>query len=239
MKYPLFTYLAGIAFIYIYGRLVIQIAPKIFYYFMNEPFDWHKQVEKPRIFLHLIGLSFMHLMAYSNSSIENKGVFIHSIIWFTFILGFLACQFTWTKKFEYTFAPQLKKSNGKSSENFKISISERQVTELYNEMVRYDLIDQDKTSFEDFKNVLLEDWGSHHSKLHLNMDGPSCREFYDYLTKTYPNNNMTLKNLFITSGLILRPDGKIYNYNTLKNAPIRTPVSKQNETLVSIFRKLN
>jgi hypothetical protein len=48
---------------------------------------------------------------------------------------------------------------------------------------------------------------------------------------------MPLKNLFITSGLVLRPDGKIYNYNTLKNAPTRTPVSKQHEVLARIFNK--
>lgn len=51
------------------------------------------------------------------------------------------------------------------------------------------------------------------------MDGPSCREFYDHLTRTFPANAMPLKNLFITSGLVLRPDGKIYNYNTLKMPP--------------------
>ncbi|WP_156888572.1 hypothetical protein [Christiangramia echinicola] len=105
-------------------------------------------------------------------------------------------------------------------------------------MVRFDLIDQEETSMEDFKNVLLKDWNSHSSKIHLKMDGPTCREFFDALIKTFPNNSMTLKNLFITSGLILRPDGKKYNYNTLKNAPTRTPISKQNEVLNTIFQSL-
>ena len=50
---------------------------------------------------------------------------------------------------------------------------------------------------------------------------------------------MTLKNLFITSGLVFRPDGKRYNYNTIKNAPTRTPVSKQKDILVQIFSKLS
>ncbi len=237
MKIDLFQYLANLGFIYTYGRIAIHFAPKIFDYFMNEPFDWHKQVEKPRIFLHLIGLSFMHLMAYSNSSIENKGVFIHSIIWFTFILGFLACQFTWTKKFEDTFAPLLKRSIAKSSENFNLSISDLQLSQLYNELVRFDLLNQDLTSLEDFRNVLLKNWKEHNSKLHFKLDGPSCREFYEYLTRTYPNNSLTMKNLFVTSKLVLRPDGKSYNYNTIKNAPIRSNFSKKHLELEKVFQK--
>ena len=106
-------------------------------------------------------------------------------------------------------------------------------------MVRFDLLDQEKTSIEDLRNVLLKDWNSHSSKLYLKMDGPSCREFFDYLVKTYPNNSMTLKNVFITSGLVRRPDAKKYNYNTLKNAPTRSPLSKMHVTLNSIFEKLN
>lgn len=70
------------------------------------------------------------------------------------------------------------------------------------------------------------------------MDGPSSREFYEYLSKAFPKNTMTIKNLFITSELVLRADGKKYKYNTLKNAFTRTLVSKQNEVLINIFRAL-
>ena len=237
MNFNLFPYLTSIAFIFIYGRLAIHFAPKVFGYFINETIPWQQHLEKPRIFLHFIGLSLMHLMIYSSSSLET-GFPIKLITWLTFILGFSACQFTWTKKFKDTFAPQLKRSTAKSSENFNLSISDIQITQLYNEMIRHDLINQDATSLEDFKKVLLEDWTSHRSKLHLEMDGPSSREFYDYLSRTYPKNTMTLKNFFVVSGVVLRPDGKTYNYNTIKNAPTRTPVSKGNETLVSIFSKI-
>lgn len=106
-------------------------------------------------------------------------------------------------------------------------------------MVRFDLIDQEATSLIDFKNVLLKDWDSHQSKIHLKMDGPSCREFYDYFKKSFPNNSMTLKGIFITSQLIVRPDGNEYNYNTLKNAPTRSPISKRHSTLKTIFQNLN
>ncbi|MDT0644550.1 hypothetical protein RM553_17045 [Zunongwangia sp. F363] len=239
MSFDLFPYLASIAFIYTYGQLALHFAPKIFYYFLNEPFAWQKQVEKPRIFLHLIGLSYMYLMVYSYSSLGNRGIFIQLITWLAFILGFFSCYFTWTEKFQVSFQSQLKKNATRSSENFNLSISDSQLGGLYNEMIRHELIDQDRTTVEDFKNVLLKDWKSHDSKLHFKMDGPSCREFYDHLTKKFPNNTLTLKNLFINSGLIFRPDGKKYNYNTLKNAPTRTHVSKQHEVIINIFQKLN
>ena len=106
-------------------------------------------------------------------------------------------------------------------------------------MVRFDLIDLEATSLIDFKNVLLKDWDSHNSKIHLKMDGPSCREFYEYFKKAFPNNSITLKNLFKSSGLIVRPDGKGYNYHTLKNAPTRSPISKQHEVLIMIFKTFN
>lgn len=238
MKIDLFQYLASLGFIYTYGLLAIHFAPKLFCYFFNEPIAWQQQVEKPRIFLHLIGLGFMHLMIYSHSSLENTGLLIQLIKGLTFILGFLACQFTWTKKLEDTFAPQFKRSTAKSSENFNLSISDLQLNQLYKELVRFDLLNQDLTSLEDFRNVLLKDWREHNSKLHFKMDGPTCREFYEYLIRTYPNNTLTMKKLFVTSKLVLRPDGKSYNYNTIKNAPTRTRVSKHNETLINIFQKL-
>lgn len=93
-------------------------------------------------------------------------------------------------------------------------------------MVKFDLIGQEGTTLAHFKNVLHKDWESHCSKIHLKMDGPSCKEFYDNFNKTFPNNSMTLKNLFKHSGLIVRPDGKAHNYHTLKNAPTRSPISK-------------
>lgn len=238
MSFDLFIYLASIALIYVYGRFAIHMATPIFHYFLVEPFDWQKQVEKPRIFLHLTGLGFMHLMVYSNSSLENKGILIQVIIWLTFILGFLFCQFTWTEKFQNTFVPKVTRSSAEFSQNFNISISDLQLIQLYNELVRFDLLNQDLTALEDFRNVLLKDWKEHNSKLHLKMDGPSCREFFKQLAQTFPSNSLTLIDFFVRSKLIVRPDGKDYKYNTVKNAPTRTPVSKHHETLNNIFKEL-
>ncbi len=239
MIFDLFTYLTSLAFIYTYGRLAIHFAPGLLNYFLNEPIQRQKQLEKPRILFHLVGLFFMHLMDSSYSSVQNGNIALQLISSVVFMLGFLVCQFSWTEKFRRSLLAPINNSIKKPHENFNLRISESQITELYNEMKKYELLDQDKTSLEDFKNVLLENWAGHQSKLYLNMDGPSCREFYDYLVKTFPASTLTLKNFFNSSKLVLRPDGKAYKYNTIKNAPTRSTFSKRHADLNLIFQKFS
>lgn len=181
----------------------------------------------------------MHLMFSFHQTNESSDISLHLLALIVFSLGVFFCLISWGEKFKFTFSKKVKIKADKGINNFNLSISDIQISQLYNEMVRFDLIYQEKTSITDFKNVLLQDWNRHSSKIHLNMDGPSCREFFDHFAKTFPTNLMTLKNVFITSGLVLRPDGKNYNYNTLKNAPTRSPISKMHSTLNSIFEKLN
>lgn len=239
MNFDLFQYLAGVAFIYAYGRLAIHFAPGITYFFLNIPFNSFSQVEKPRIFVNLLGLGFMHLMYFSHSTSQVNYLPLQLITTMAFALGFFFCSLSWSDKFERSFLPPLKKPAIIPLENFNLSIPDAKIVQLYNELVQFDLLNQDLTAIEDFKNVLTKNWKDHNSRIHFKMDGPSCREFYDYLVRTYPKNSLTLKNLFISSQLIIRPDGKCYNYNTLKNAPTKTPFSKHNETLTNIFKKLN
>ena len=238
MDFDLFQYLENLAFIYVYGRLAIHFAPGIIYFFLNIPFNAYSLVEKPRIFVNLVGLGFMHLMYFSQITSQTNNLILQLITTIVFYLGFFFCCFSWSQKFEHSFLPKLKKSVSKSSENFNLSIPEGKIVQLYNELVRFDLLNQDLTTFEDFQNVLTKNWKDHNSKIHFKMDGPSCREFYEYFVRTYPKNSLTLKNLFISSELIIRPDGKFYNYNTIKNAPTKTSFSKQNETLKTIFTGL-
>ena len=179
----------------------------------------------------------MHLMLYANNQLSSEKYISQSIMVAVFGLALFLAQMPWTKKFESKF--ELKKFHPQQkNNNFKFKISEIQIQQLYNGLIRYDLLCSDKTSIEAFKNVLTEDWDCHRSKIYLNLDGPSCREFYDHLVKTFPINSSTLKNFFETSGVIARANGKSYKYNTVKNAPTRTPVSKQNEILNTIFQNL-
>lgn len=239
MNFDLFQYFANLAFIYAYGRLAIHFAPGITYFFLNIPFNSFSQVEKPRIFVNLLGLGFMHLMYYSHSNSQVDYLPLQVITTISFTLGFFFCSLSWSDKFERSFLPPLKKPVVLPLENFNLSIPEVKIIQLYNALVQFDLLNQDLTTFEDFHNVLTKNWKDHNSRIHFKMDGPSCREFYDCLVRTFPKNSLTLKNLFISSQLIIRPDGKCYNYNTIKNAPTKTTFSKQNETLKNIFSKLD
>lgn len=239
MNFDILTYLLSFGFLYIYGRLAIHYIPAVYSYFLNINSGIIISLERPRLLFHVIGLFFMHLMFAFYQSSNTSAFLIQLLVFLIFLLGLYFCLISWGEHFKSSFLRKPICDSNKPSNNFYLSISELHITQLYNEMVRFDLIDQEATSLIDFKNVLLKDWDSHSSKIHLKMDGPSCREFYDYFKKIFPNNSMTLKNLFITSGLILRQDGRNYNYNTLKNAPTRSPISKQHEALKFIFKIFN
>lgn len=237
MNFDIFTYLTTLGFIYVYGRLSVYFAPKALSYFLNSSPNFNPQLEKPRILFHLLGLSFMHLIYSFSGTFRDSNISILATILLVFFLGVLFCHLAWTDKFESSFQPPLKKTVTTSKENFNISISKSQLTQLYNELIRFDLVNNDNTSFEDFCNVLLKNWKDHNSKIYLKMDGPTCREFYSFLNKAFPNNKISLRNL-VSSKLFVRPDGNFYKYNTLKNAPTKTPFSKNYKNLQHIFERI-
>lgn len=237
MNFDIITYLSCFAFIYVYSRLAIHYLPVIYSQFLDENFSLVNSIEKPRLLFHFTGLSFMHLMFNFHQSNQTSNLAVQLLIVLVYLLGLYFCLISWRANFKSSFLKKTISHPDKSPNNFNLSISDTHLTQLYNEMVRFDLIDQEATSLVDFKNVLLKDWDTHSSRLYLNLDGPSCREFYDKLIKAFPNNAITLKNLFINHDLMRRPDGKPYKYNTLKNAPTRSPISKQHESLEAIFQK--
>ncbi|WP_157893339.1 hypothetical protein [Salegentibacter sediminis] len=204
---------------------------------LDQGVSWKLNFEKPRLLFVVLGLGLMHFMAYTRNTIKPDNYFVLGIILSVFLLGFFLSILPWTDKFKKSIQGQKLVSSLKKDNNFNLAISDDQLQKLYHDLMRYDLLDSEKTSLQDFKNVLTKNWDDHNSKIQFNMDGPSSREFYEYLSKTFPGNTMTMKSLFITSNLVMRPDGKKYNYNTLKNAATRSPVSKHNETLENIFRR--
>ena len=238
MSFDLFKYLTTLGFIYIYGRLILHYGEMLWAYMMNERILWNIKIERPRILFMGLGLGVMHLAVYSRYTIESDTLLVPAISFLVFLAGLFLSNLPWTEKFKSSMQSQKLASSLKKDKNFNLNISEDQAQKLYHNLMRYDLLNSEKTSLQDFRNVLTKDWGAHNSKIHSNMDGPSAREFYEYLSKTFPRNTMTIKNQIITSELVLRADGKKYKYNTLKNAFTRTPVSKQNEALIDIFRAL-
>lgn len=237
MHFDLFGYLSSLAILYLYGRLLLHYGTVFIRFMVSDQYVWKLNIERPRVLYNLAGLGFMHLMLYAYTGPGSQNYLFQSITVVIFSLAFFLAQMAWTEKFESKF--EVKKSHqSKKINNFNFKISESQVQQLYNELTRYDLLCPEKTNLEAFKTVLTKKWDCHNSKIHLKLDGPSSREFYENLVKTFPNNASTLKNFFETSGVIVRANGKPYKYNTIKNAPTRTPVSKHFETLTKIFNRL-
>ncbi|TDN79081.1 hypothetical protein DET49_14016 [Salegentibacter sp. 24] len=243
MSFDLFKYLTTLGFFYIYGRLILHYGELFLVYMLEDKILWKSHSEKPRILFLIIGLGFMHLMSFTSAKISPENYLFQFIILLAYGVGFYFAFVTWTDQFSNNMQvkvalPLPEKTTFKKADNFQLKISEGQLEKLYQGLMKYDLLYPDKTSLQDFENALTKDWNTHDSKIHFKMDGPSSREFYEFLSTTF-SNQMTIKDLFIKSGVVLRSDGKKYKYNTLKNAPIRTPVSKQNDALIDIFKKLS
>ena len=231
----LIQYSFVVCFVIVYVRIAIPYCRSLVRFMFNVPLKWNKYVDKPRLAFYALGLSFMHV-SYADLFKESfsSSVFLTASYTFIFLIGTFFCLITWTKKFTQVFIPAITKKIA-SSQNFQISITEKQLDNLYNGLVKYELIRQSKSTRADFFNVLLKDWDKHDSCLHFNLDAPSCREFYELLSSSFPKNNLSLTSFFGKSKRIKRLDGKAYNYNTIKNAPTRTPISKKHIELHSIF----
>src|SRR5680860_84527 len=158
MNFDVFTYLSSLAFILIYSRLVIHYAPVIFLYFINSNSGITLNLEKPRFLFHLIGLSFMHLMFSYHQAFRYWNLSIQVIVYLAFLLGVYFCLISWGEKFKSSFLENVRIKSTESPINFNLSISELQINQLYNEMIRFDLVAQEKTSLIDFKNVFCKDW---------------------------------------------------------------------------------
>lgn len=130
MNFDLLQYLESVAFIYAYGRLAIHFSPAIFRFFLNTSFNSYSQVEKPRILFNLVGLGFMHLMYFSQSTSPADNLLLQVITTSAFGLGFFFWVLSWTDKFERSFLPHLKRAEEIPLENFNLVIPEVKLEQL-------------------------------------------------------------------------------------------------------------
>ncbi len=231
-------YLLLLYFAYVYVRLLIPYIGFFARYMFNEPTQWDKYVEKPRLVFYGIGLLLMHssypsILRYAS---EPVGFFFISNC-FIFLGGIALSQITWTKKFKSVFIPKIKEKLKKRN-NFNVSATIDQLEELYNGLVRYGMLIIERTEKDDSIKVFKEDWRTHASKIHFKLDAPSCREFYELFKTTFPENSMTVIDFFKRSDTIRREDGRPYKYSTVKDAKSRTPISKKSDELKAIFSSL-
>ncbi len=238
MQDNLIKYLLPLCFAYIYVRLLIPYIGFFARYMFNEPTQWDKYIEKPRLVFYGIGLLLMHssyppILRYAS---EPVGFFFISNC-FIFLWGIALSQITWTKKFKNVFIPKIKEKLKKKN-NFNVSATNGQLENLYNGLVRYGMISMERTERDDFIKAFKKDWRTHESKIHFILDAPSCREFFELFKATFPENSMTIIDFFKRSDTVRREDGSPYKYSTVKDAKSRTPISKKSDELKAIFSNL-
>lgn len=237
MEFDLFKYLTALGLLFAVGRLLLHYSFFVIRFLLNERTFWNPQIEKPWILVHIGGLFIMVVIFSSHFINYFESLFLKILMALPFLAAFLFCHISWLNRFEDEFSQRKTTRKKSSSHNFGLNISEIELTQLYNGLVRFDLLDQDLTTLSDFKTALTQDWKEHDSEIHFKMDGPSSREFFDRLIACFPGNNLTIKNFFQTSGVIRRADGLPYKYNTVRNALTRNVYSKKHEELNQIFQK--
>ncbi|TRZ45138.1 hypothetical protein [Robertkochia solimangrovi] len=238
MFYDLTNYLFGAGIIYVGCRLLIQYTYPVVQFVFYDQSLLNTSIEKPRLFLNAVGLTLILPVIFLPLSESNK-IFLAGL-YLLYFIGIAICLYSWTRHFEKNMEILKNRSVSKTTtiQNFQIKIEEKELDRIYFQLKRYDLIDIDRTPLNDFKNVLLKNWNQHQSKIQFKMDGPSCREFYEQFKKAFPENELTLKNFFETSGVILRADGKPYKYNSVKSAFSRSGGSKYSNEIKTAFNKI-
>lgn len=111
----LIKYLLLACFGYVYLRLLIPYVGFFARYMFNEPTNWNKYIEKPRLVFYGIGLLLMHS---SNSTImeyaSEPSSFFYISNWVIFLGGIVLSQITWSEKFK-TFLYLRSKRNLKTA----------------------------------------------------------------------------------------------------------------------------
>lgn len=226
---------------YSFIRFAYRYFPQVNRFMFIMPSGWDKHIDRPRMYINIIGFFFM-LFSYKNliSKEPNEHIpeiYFNILFLLLFILGALICHFTWTKKFKNAFIPKVQEKL-KTKFNFDIKISEQQLATLFNQLVLYGILDEKQTTLEVFKIVLMNDWNSHNNSIYFNLDGPGINEFYNLLKDKFPNNSLTIKNFISTSEVIKNSKKNSYLYNTITKARNRTNESKYSKKLQIIFSKI-
>ena len=225
-------YLMLACFAYVAIRIVVPYLVLFMRFMFNEPFKWDKYVEKPRLVFYALGLFSMRL-GYTGimEPLERLPKFSYATVIFLFLIGMFTMHLTWSKWFERIFIPKIKEKL-KTPRNFNISVSEFQSEKLYDNLIRYDMVNINKTSKDDFIHCFLKDWDEHDAKIHLKLKNPAYKEFFELLKMTFPKNNLQLIDFIKNSDLLRPEDCQLYNYNTVRIALTINSVSKRREVLV-------
>lgn len=126
----------------------------------------------------------------------------------------------------------LKKIKG----NYQIEVKNEVLEEIYNELNRYDFIDIDRTSKEDFIKVFKLDWKDHDSVIHFKISNVEIRFFIkcfnDDLKEKIPLT-------FIEHAGNIKTKDRIFKATTLYSGGSRSENNSPNIKIIrSIFEKI-
>ncbi len=120
--------------------------------------------------------------------------------------------------------------------NYQIEVKNEVLEEIYNELNRYDFIDIDRTSKEDFIKVFKLDWKDHNSVIHFKISNVEIRFFIkcfnDDLKEKIPLT-------FIEHAGNIKTKDRIFKATTLYSGGSRSENNSPNIKIIrSIFEKI-
>lgn len=132
-------------------------------------------------------------------------------------------------------------SNKKNSfeKNYNITLDDKLINKLYNELERNEFIDIFETSYDQFVEVLKKDWHSHKSVIHLKMDNIQIGFFLLNLKKhlqlEFSLSKIELANNIYTKKGVFNARSVSSSFSESKR---KGTEPKRKKDIISIFEKL-
>ncbi|SHG41429.1 hypothetical protein SAMN05444396_11189 [Flavobacterium segetis] len=121
-------------------------------------------------------------------------------------------------------------------QNYLIVTDDEILKKLYRELNKFDFIDENKTTLEQFIEVLKSDWKAHNSVIYLNLDNIQFKFFIDCISQ-FLSTKIPLSFIQL-AGNIENNNGKINAKSVCSSTSKSIMPPKKNDIIRSIFEKL-
>lgn len=127
-------------------------------------------------------------------------------------------------------------SSKKIKGNYQIEVKNEVLEEIYNELNRYDFIDIDRTSKEDFIKVFKLDWKDHNSVIHFKITNVEIKFFIECFNEDL---NEKIPLTFIEHAGNIKTKDRIFKASTLYSGGNQSKNNSPNIKIIrSIFEKI-
>lgn len=127
-------------------------------------------------------------------------------------------------------------SSKKIKGNYQIEVKNEVLEEIYNELNRYDFIDIDRTSKEDFIKVFKLDWKDHNSVIHFKITNVEIKFFIECFNEDL---NEKIPLTFIEHAGNIKTKDRIFKATTLYSGGSQSENNSPNIKIIrSIFEKI-